>query len=71
MPALDGGYVLRGAVGGVAGYLLRAYPPQEAGAPEQVEHRRVLGDLKRGDQSVQDDPRLAAIDDVVSIVAEV
>src|SRR5215204_2908572 len=68
---LYGGDVLRGAIGGVPGDLLWVELPPEAGAPEQVEHRRIFRNLKGRDQSIEDDPRLAAVHDVVVVVAEV
>ena len=67
---LDGGDVLDGAVLGVAGHLARPQLPAKARSPEQVERRLVLLHLGRGDQGGEDDPRPAAIDDVVVLVAQ-
>jgi hypothetical protein len=61
MPAPVSGDVLRGAIGGVPGDLLWVELPPEGGAPEQVEHRRIFGNLKGRDQSIEDDPRLAVV----------
>ena len=68
---LDGDDVLDGAVFGVAGHLARAQLPAEPRPPEQVERRLVVLHLGRRHQRGQDDPRLAAVDDVVVVVAEV
>jgi hypothetical protein len=68
--ALYGGDVLYRAVGGVSGDLLRMELPPEAGAPEQVEHRRILGDLEGRDQDIEDDAGLAAVHHVVGVVAK-
>ena len=68
---LDGDDVLDGAVFGVARHLPRAQLPAEARPPEQVERRLVLLHLGRRDQGGEDDPGLAAVDDVVVLVAQV
>ena len=66
---LDGGYVLDRAVGGVPSDLLRPHLTAEAHSPQQVLHRHVLHDVRRGDQRCQDDAPLAPVDHVVVVVA--
>jgi hypothetical protein len=44
--------------------------PAEDGAPQEVEHGTVLGDLRGCDQSIEDDPGLTPVHDVVDLVAE-
>ena len=67
---LDGDDVLGGAVLGIAGDLVRPDLPAEADPPQQIAHRLVLHDVGRGDEGGEDDAALAAIDDVVVVVAE-
>ena len=67
---LDGDDVLGRAVGGVAGHLVRPQLPAEADPPQQIEHRLVLHDVGRRDQRGEDDAALAAVDDVVVVVAQ-
>jgi hypothetical protein len=42
----------------------------EADAPEQIAHRHVVAHVDRGDEGGEDDASLAAVDDVVVVVAE-
>jgi hypothetical protein len=44
--------------------------PAEADAMEGVEHRLVIHDIRRRDERLQDNARLAAIDDIVVVIAE-
>ena len=67
---LEGDDVLGGAVRGIAGDLVGPDLPAEADPPQQVAHRLVLHDVGRGDEGSEDDAALAAIDDVVVVVAE-
>ena len=67
---LEGDDVLDGAVGRVAGHLVRAQLAPEADPPEQVPQRHVLHHVGRGHQRGEDDARLAAVDDVVVVVAQ-
>ena len=67
---LDGDDVLDRAVGRVAGHLARPQLAPEADPPEQVAHRHVLHHVGRRDQGGEDDAGLAAVDDVVVVVAQ-
>ena len=71
MPASSSGDdVLDRAVGGVAGHLAGPELAAEADPPEQVPQRHVLHHVGRGHQGGEDDARLAAVDDVVVVVAQ-
>src|SRR5215204_924479 len=67
---LQSRYVLAGAVLGVTGDLTGVDAPSEDGAPEQIEHGAVLGDLRGCNQSIEDDPGSTPVHDVVNLVAE-
>src|SRR5919202_1413930 len=43
---------------------------QERSPPKEIEHRAILGDLRRADQYAQDDAGFAAVHRVVGLVAE-
>ena len=62
--------VVDGAVGRVADLALGMQVPPKPGSLEEVLHRYVLHDVGRGDERGENDPRLAAIDDVVVVVAQ-
>jgi hypothetical protein len=63
-------HVLAGAVLGVSRDVVGPQTPPEGDSPEQVEHGAVLGDLRGGDQGVQDDAGLPPVDNDVGLVAE-
>ena len=67
---LDGDDVLDGAVLGIPRDLVGPDLPAEADPPQQIAHRLALHDVGRRHQGGEDDPALAAIDDVVVVVAE-
>ena len=67
---LYGRYVLPRAVGRVGRDRARLQAPSEATPEEQLLHGEALVHLRRGDQHVQDHPRLAPIHDVMGLVAE-
>ena len=62
--------VLFRAVLAVAGSLPGPQFPAEARPPEQVEHGFVFGDFGGSHQHPQDDAGLAAIDDILRLVAQ-
>jgi hypothetical protein len=63
--------VLEGPIFGVAGHLSGMEPPPEACAKDEIKHRLVLDDLPWRHQHPHNDAALAAIDDVVYLVAQV
>jgi hypothetical protein len=67
---LHGGYVLYCSVLAVTGDVVGPDLPPEGAVPEQIEHGAVLSHFARGDQYGEDDAGLAAIYDVVGLVAE-
>ncbi len=72
MPASSTAHdVLQCAVGRIAGHLPGTQLPAEADPPQQVQHGQVLPHLGRRHQGSEDDPRLATIDDVMVVVAQI
>jgi hypothetical protein len=67
---LNGDDVLGRAVLGVPGDGVRPDPPAEANAPQQIPHGLALHDVRRGDESREDDASLAPVDHIVIVVAE-
>ena len=44
--------------------------PTEAGPPQEIEHRLVLHHIGRSDEHAHNDARLAAIDDIMIVIAQ-
>jgi len=62
--------VVDGALGRVTDRAPGMEVPPKPDSPEEVLHRDVLHDVGRGDERGENDPCLAAIDDVVVVVAQ-
>ena len=67
----QGSNVLDGAILRVAGHVVRLEFPAKARAKDEVAHGLVIHDFGWGHQHLENNPRFAAIDDIVYMVAQV
>ena len=67
---LDGDDVVGGAVLGIPGDLVRSELPPKTDPPEEIPHGLALHDIRWRHEGSQDHAPLAAVDDVVVVVAE-
>src|SRR6266487_4476585 len=67
----QGDNVLFGAIFAIPGDLSRPQFPAEASPENKIEHGLVLHDFGRCDESGQDNPRFAPINDIVGLVTQV